>query len=73
MKGGNLSLETMIPLKNPNAVPTKMIISSDGTIGTPFLSATPPMSVDAIITVPTERSMPPEIMTNVTPIEMNPM
>jgi len=73
MKGGNFSLDTMSPLKNPNPVPTKMMRRRDGSIGTPCLSATPPISAEAIITVPTERSMPPEMMTNVTPIEMNPI
>ena len=45
----------------------------EGTIGNPCLNAMPPMRVAAIMTVPTERSIPPLMMTKVTPIEMNPM
>ena len=73
INGGIFSRDTMMPLKAPNARPTTMIRMRDGTMGKPCLSAVPPVMAAAIMTVPTERSMPPLIMTKVTPIEMNPM
>ena len=73
MKGGIFRRETRTPLKPPKARPTRMIRMSEGTIGNPCLSAMPPMRVAAIMTVPTERSIPPLMMTKVTPIEMKPM
>ena len=50
-----------------------MMRRREGTIGKPCLSAVPPMMAAAIMTVPMERSIPPVMMTKVTPIEMNPM
>ncbi len=73
MKGGIFSRETMRPFKRPKASPTTTIRRREGTMGNPCLSAVPPMMAAAIMTVPTERSIPPLMMTNVTPIEMNPM
>ena len=73
MKGGILSRDTSIPLKKPKARPTTMMRRREGTMGKPFFSAVPPMMAAHIITVPMERSIPPEIMTKVTPMAMNPM
>ena len=42
-------------------------------MGNPLFSAVPPMMAEAIMTVPMERSIPPLMMTKVTPMEMNPM
>ena len=73
MNGGIFSRETRTPLKRPKARPTTTIRRREGTIGNPCLSAVPPMMAAAIMTVPTERSIPPLMMTKVTPIEMNPI
>ena len=58
MNGGIFSRETKMPLKSRRRVPTTMMRRSEGTIGKPCLSAVPPVMVGAIMTVPTERSMP---------------
>ncbi len=73
MNGGIFSRETKMPLKKPKARPTRMIRIREGNIGSPCLNAMPPMRVAAIMTVPMERSIPPLMITKVTPIEMNPM
>jgi hypothetical protein len=73
MNGGIFSRETKRPLKKPKAMPTAMTRMREGTIGNPCLRAVPPMMAAHIMTVPTERSIPPLMMTKVTPIEMNPM
>jgi hypothetical protein len=74
IKGGNFSRLTRIPLKRPKEVATMMIRIKESHIGHPqVLYAVPPMIVAAIITVPQERSIPPVIMTNVTPIAKNPI
>ena len=73
MKAGILSREIMSPLKVPKAMPTRMMRNMVGSIGSPCLSAVPPIIAEAIMTVPTERSMPPVMITKVTPIAMKPM
>ena len=73
MNGGIFTRATMIPLKKPKAVPTTMIRISVGTIGRPCFIAVPPTMAAAIMTVPIERSIPPLMMTNVTPIAIKPM
>ena len=74
IKGGSLSLATMYPFNVPNAVATARISTNESGIDQfQVLYAVPPISVAHIITVPTERSIPPVMITNVTPIARKPM
>ncbi len=74
MNGGSFRRLTRMPLKRPKLVDTRSMSNSESHIGHPHvLYAVPPMIVAAIITVPQERSMPPVMITNVTPMAMKPM
>ncbi len=74
INGGSFKRLTKMPLIYPNATPTPIIKNRDAHIGQPqVLKAVPPIIAAHIITVPTERSIPPDIITNVTPIAINPM
>ena len=68
MKGGSFSLAIITPLQKPKNTPTTSTRISAGISGQPHsLYATPPSSAEQSIFDPSERSMPPVIITNVTP------
>ena len=74
MNGGSLSFATSRPLAKPNAVPTPTVSTSESQSGQLCcLNTNAPRSAEHIITVPMERSIPPVMMTNVTPNAINPM
>src|SRR5699024_11794815 len=64
---GSLNLATSTPLINPNNVPIPIIAINVSHIGIPKLYKTPPIIAAHIITVPIDKSIPPVIMTKVTP------
>ena len=71
INGGSLHFATRKPFKNPNSRPTIIIIGIVSqrfeVIVVELPTTAPAMTVDANITVPIERSMPPVDITNVTP------
>ncbi len=74
MNGGSRSLATSRPLARPNVAPTATVSSSASASGHwCCLNTNAPSSAEHIMTVPIERSMPPVMMTNVTPKAMKPM
>ena len=74
MNGGKPNLAINTPLNNPNTPPITKIAKSANHKGQPiFVWSTPPVIAAHIITVPIDKSIPPVIITNVTPIAKNPM
>ena len=74
MKGGSFALAIIMPLQKPKNRPEISTSTSARGTGQPQLvKAVPPMMAEHIITVPMDRSMPPVMITNVTPKAMKPM
>ena len=74
MNGGNPNFAIKIPLNNPNTPPITNIANNASHNGQPiFVWSTPPTMAEHIITVPIDKSIPPVIITNVTPIAKKPM
>ena len=73
MKGGSLSFATNMPFAKPNTTPTNIVRNTESISGQPCLKEKPPSSAAHIIAVPRERSIPPVMMTKVTPNAIKPM
>ena len=70
----SLALAIMTPLSSPKHRPTTGTSSSASQTGQPqTVNATPPMSAEHIMAVPMDRSIPPVMMTNVTPKAIKPI
>ena len=68
MNGGIFIFEMMMPLTKPANDPVTIPASTPTQIGSPmFVTTTPVMTAANVITVPTERSIPPVMMMKVTP------
>ena len=66
MNGGTFSLAMMIPDTAPLSAPNTSAATTPTNIGIPRLvKNTPDITAAKVISVPTDRSMPPEIMTKV--------
>ena len=66
MNGGTFSLAMMIPETAPHSAPNASAATTPRINGMPQLvSTTPHMTAVKVISVPTERSMPPVMMTKV--------
>ena len=64
----------MIPFNSPKSIPITKMANKESHKGQPiFVWSTPPIMAEHIITVPIERSIPPVIITNVTPIAKKPI
>lgn len=70
MKGGNWIQVTRNPLKQPTASPTNSPANTAETGPAPCWKASAVTSDDRPITEPTDRSIPPVIMTNIIPMDM---
>src|SRR5699024_11986234 len=74
INGGSLNFATIIPFTKPNNAPTATIEINTSHIGKPTsVYNTPPIIAEHIITVPIDKSIPPVMITNVTPIDKNPI
>lgn len=74
MNGGSLAFAMSAPLMDPTRAPAARAASRPSGSGSPRLTATMPITTDVnVIPVPTERSMPPVMMTNVTPVASTPL
>ena len=68
INGGILSFEIIAPLIRPQTAPVSRPPSTPITIGICHLVMnTPVITAASVITVPIDRSIPPEMITNVTP------
>ena len=66
MNGGIFSLAIRVPETAPQSAPVAIAATTPSHIGRPQLvSNTPDMTAQKVISVPTERSMPPVMMTKV--------
>ena len=74
MNGGIPSTETLNPLTSPISPPKSTAPITPNSTGTPlFVISTPEMTAHSAIPVPTERSMPPVMITNVVPSASSPI
>ena len=74
MKGGIFMRAIIKPLSSPAVVPVNRPTTMPTGTGKPWLvTATPVMTAESVITVPTERSMPAVMITNVTPSASTPL
>ena len=68
INAGSLNWVMITPLKNPSSVPIKIPSKIATGMGMPLLTIKPTVSVPETATIaPTERSMPPKIITRVMP------
>ena len=73
INAGSFSFATNTPFKSPNATGIMIVRIMAAINGQPpVLYAYPPMSAPHIMIVPIERSIPPVMITNVTPRARNP-
>ena len=68
MNDGILSFATSVPFTRPARAPVPMPAATPSGMGSPHsVMKIAVMTAESVITVPTERSMPPVMITNVTP------
>ena len=73
MKGGILAFAMRMPLTAPTRAPAASAAGMPSQSGRPALVTTRPMTTEQkVIVVPTDRSMPPVMITKVTPIARTP-
>src|SRR5918994_591409 len=73
MNGGSLKRAIRIPFARPHRPPIRMPPRMPSGSGSPaFVTMVPVITADNVMTVPIERSMPPVMITNVTPIASTP-
>ncbi len=74
MNGGIFALAIRMPLTVPTSAPAASAAGRPIHSGRPAWVTTRPMTtVQKVIVVPTDRSIPPVMMTNVTPIASTPL
>ena len=74
MKGGTFILAMTKPLTRPQAPPASRPTTTPSGTGSPRSTMnTPVMTAEKVSTVPIERSMPPVMMTKVTPNASTPL
>ena len=74
INGGTFMREMTMPLTKPASAPVKSPTMTPTQTGMPMLvTATPVITAASVMTVPTERSMPPVMMTKVTPSASTPL
>ena len=74
IKAGSLMTDTISPLASPNRPPINMARITHSGIGSPsFVYSVPEIKEQQIQTVPMDKSIPPVMITNVTPMAIKPI
>jgi hypothetical protein len=74
MNGGSFKRAIRVPFTSPMKPPVRIPMTMPTGSGRPiFVTATPVMTAESDMTVPIDRSMPPEMMTNVSPMAKTPV
>ena len=74
MNGGSLAFAMRLPLTMPTRAPAASAASSPSGSGRPRVTETRPATTEQkVMAVPTDRSMPPVMITRVTPTASTPL
>ena len=73
MKGGIFIFATKVPEQSPQKAPAAMAAATPSSKGIPrYVRTTPAITAQKVISVPTDRSMPPVMMTRVAAMAKTP-